>query len=35
VFKFDVALGNASLGIYTLLAGGALGLIGGIIGTSD
>ena len=35
VWPFDVALGDASLGVYTLLAGGALGLIGGIIGTSD
>jgi len=35
VWPFDVALGDASLGVYTLLAGGALGLIGGILGTSD
>lgn len=35
IWPFDLALGDASLGAYTLLAGGALGLIGGIIGTSD
>ncbi|KKN09255.1 hypothetical protein LCGC14_1048410 [marine sediment metagenome] len=34
-FPFDLALGNVSLGTYTLLAGGVLGLIGGIMGTSD
>ena len=35
IWPFALALGDASLGTYTLLAGGALGLIGGIIGTSD
>ncbi|NVM37169.1 MAG: hypothetical protein HWN81_16340 [Candidatus Lokiarchaeota archaeon] len=35
IWPFDLALGDVSLGTYTLLAGGALGLIGGIIGTSD
>ena len=35
IWPFDLALGDASLGLYTLLAGGALGLIGGIIGGSD
>ena len=29
---FDLPLGDFSLGVYLLLAGGALGLIGGIIG---
>jgi hypothetical protein len=32
---FDYALGPASLGMYLLLAGGALGFIGGILGTDD
>ena len=36
IFPFDVALGDIlSLGIITLVAGGALGLIGGIIGSDD
>ncbi|MHA1988100.1 MAG: hypothetical protein ACW98D_15805, partial [Promethearchaeota archaeon] len=35
VLPLDVPLGSASLGTYTLLAGGALGFIGGILGTSD
>ena len=35
ILPFNLALGDASLGIYTLLAGGALGLIGGIIGIDD
>lgn len=32
IIPFDLPLGPASLGTYTLLAGGVLGLIGGIMG---
>ncbi len=32
IIPFHLALGNLSLGIYTLLLGGVLGLIGGIMG---
>ncbi|GAG91822.1 unnamed protein product, partial [marine sediment metagenome] len=35
IFPFDFALGDASIGTYTLLAGGALGFVGGILGTKD
>lgn len=36
IFPFDVALGDVlSLGTITLIAGGALGLIGGIMGSDD
>ena len=36
ILPFDIALGDlGSLGTFTLLAGGVLGLIGGIIGSSD
>ncbi len=35
IFPFDLPLGPASLGTYTLLAGGVLGFIGGILGTKD
>ena len=36
IFPFDVALGDIlSLGTITLIAGGALGLIGGIMGSDD
>jgi len=32
IIPFDLALGPASLGLYVLLAGGALGLIAGFMG---
>ncbi|MHA2008747.1 MAG: hypothetical protein ACXABO_16215 [Promethearchaeota archaeon] len=35
IFPFDLALGSVSLGTYTLLGGGVLGLVGGIMGTKD
>lgn len=35
IIPFDLNLGGISLGTYTLLAGGVLGLIGGIIGPGD
>ncbi len=35
IVPFDLPLGPVSLGTYTLLAGGVLGFVGGIIGTSD
>jgi hypothetical protein len=35
ILPFDLPLGAVSLGTYTLLAGGVLGLVGGILGTSD
>ena len=35
IFPFDLPLGAVSLGAYTLLAGGVLGLVGGILGTKD
>jgi hypothetical protein len=35
IFPLDVPLGGVSLGTYLLLGGGALGLIGGIMGTKD
>ncbi len=35
VLPFNLAIGPTSLGTITLLAGGVLGLVGGIIGTSD
>ncbi len=35
ILPFDLALGDVSLGTYTLLAGGVLGLIGGIMGSKD
>ena len=35
ILPFDLPLGAVSLGTYTLLAGGVLGLIGGILGTKD
>lgn len=35
IVPFDLPLGPVSLGTYTLLAGGVLGFIGGILGTSD
>ena len=35
ILPLDVPLGDASLGTYTLLAGGVLGFIGGILGTKD
>ena len=33
--KILILLGTVSLGTYTLLAGGVLGLVGGIMGSSD
>jgi hypothetical protein len=35
IVPYDLILGPTSLGTYTLLAGGVLGLIGGIMGTKD
>ena len=35
ILPLDVPLGDASLGTYTLLAGGVLGFVGGILGTRD
>ena len=35
IFPFNLTLGTVSLGTYTLLAGGVLGLVGGIMGSSD
>ncbi len=35
ILPFDLPLGPVSLGTYTLLAGGVLGFVGGIIGTKD
>ncbi len=35
IVPYDLPLGGISLGTYLLVAGGALALIGGIIGTSD
>lgn len=35
ILPYDLPLGSASLGTYILLAGGALGFIGGILGTKD
>ena len=35
IFPFNLTLGPTSLGTYTLLGGGVLGLVGGILGTSD
>ena len=35
ILPFDLPLGAVSLGTYTLLAGGVLGLVGGILGTKE
>ena len=35
IWPLDVSFGDLSLGTYTLLAGGALGLVGGILGSGD
>ncbi len=35
ILPFHLAIGDASLGTYTLLVGGVLGLIGGIIGSDE
>lgn len=35
IVPFDIDLGDVGLGAYIVLAGGVLGLIGGIIGSSD
>ena len=35
IYPLHIAIGNLGLGTYVLLGGGAIGLIGGIMGTSD
>jgi len=35
ILPFDLPVGVVSLGTYTLLAGGILGFVGGILGTKD
>ena len=35
IFPFDISLGTVSLGTYTLIAGGVLGFVGGILGTDE